>query len=226
MKKLIYILIFPFLFSSCSLMDDYTRGKQYAGFYEEKPVVMLIMPPINNTPNVEAKEALHTTITTPLVEAGYYVVSPNLSLDFLRSESAYDAELFIDGNLELFGSVFGADAAVFTIIDRWAKGGFGISTKIRYVIKSTKTNKVLFDRSCELYLDLRQESEGESSFLTALIDVATTVVNTAMTDQIVAARKCNYFILEDLPRVKYSPDYLQDAGRYVSEKDIVKVIRK
>jgi len=36
-----------------------TRESLYSGMYEEKPLVLLVMPPINNTTNVEAKDLLH-----------------------------------------------------------------------------------------------------------------------------------------------------------------------
>ena len=36
---------------------------------EEKPITLLVMPPINNSTNVEAKDLLYTSISRPLVEA-------------------------------------------------------------------------------------------------------------------------------------------------------------
>ena len=65
--------------------------------YEEKPVTLLVMPPINNSSNVEAKDLLYTSISKPLAEAGYYVISTMLAMDILKAESAYDAEMFVTG---------------------------------------------------------------------------------------------------------------------------------
>ena len=44
---------------------------------------------------------------------------------------------------------------------------------------------------------------------------------TAATDHILAARKANYYILRDIPRGKYSPEYMQDKQKAAEEKDIV-----
>ena len=161
--------------TSCGMSNSVTRESQYAKMYEEKPVTLLVMPPINNSANVEAKELLYTSISRPLVEAGYYVISPLLAMDVLKAESAYDAEMFFDAPLTPFRNYFGADAVVFSVIDTWTKKGMGIETKIRYVIKSAHTHEILFDRSCDLYLDLSVNSESKSA-LGALINLAASVI--------------------------------------------------
>ena len=149
MKKIYNLLIIGvalLLFSSCATTSSYTRASLYPKMYEERPVSLLVMPPINNTTNVEAKDLLYTSISYPLVEAGYYVVSPHLAMEFLKNESAYDAELFINGDISMFGKVFGVDAVIFSVVDKWEKQGLGIATHIRYLVKSTKTNEILFER--------------------------------------------------------------------------------
>ena len=220
MKRILYIIILCWIVTSCGMLNTVTRESQYAKMYEEKPITLLVMPPINNSSNVEAKDLLYTSISKPLVEAGYYVISPLLAMDILKAESAYDSELFFDGPLTTFQNYFGADAVVFSVIDTWAKIGTGLETKIRYVIKSAYTNEILFDRSCDLYLDLSVDS-GQKGLLAALVDLAASAINTATTDHIRAARKANYFILRDIPRGKYSPEYMLDKETAAEDKDIV-----
>lgn len=220
MKRILYFIILCCMTASCGMISTVTRESQYAKMYEEKPITLLVMPPINNSTNVEAKDLLYTSISRPLVEAGYYVISSLLAMDVLKAESAYDSELFFDAPLTTFQNYFGADAVVFSIIDTWAKKGTGIETKIRYVIKSAYSNEILFDRSCDLYLDLSIDS-GANGLLGALVDLAASAINTAATDHIKAARKANYYILSDIPRGKYSPDYMLDKGIIAEPKDVV-----
>ena len=224
MKRIIYFIILCCLTASCGVTNTVTRESQYAKMYQEKPVTLLVMPPINNSTNVEAKDLLYTSISRPLIEAGYYVISPLLAMDVLKAESAYDSELFFDAPLTAFQNYFGVDAVVFSVIDTWAKKGLGIQTKIRYVIKSAYTNEILFDRSCDLFLDLSVNS-GSNGLLGALVDLAASAINTAATDHIIAARKANYFILRDIPRGKYSPEHMLDKETAAEQKDIVANVR-
>ena len=227
MKRFIYFILATLVLTSCG-STGLTRSSLYPKMYEEKPVTLLVMPPINNSANVDAKELLYTSINRPLAEAGYYVISPTLAMEILKQESAYDAELFIDKPLKPFRDFFGADAVVFSIIDSWAKQGLGINTKIRYIIKSTLTDETLFDRSCDLYLDLSVDS-GKSSkdkgLLGVLVELAAGALNTALTDQIEAARKANYFIFQDLPVGKYDDLYLKDQDFAADPKDVKRTVK-
>lgn len=219
MKRFLFIIALAVLVSSCGMMTQTTRGQQYAKMYEEKPVTLLVMPPINNTANVEAKDLLYTSISRPLAEAGYYVISPLLAMDVLKAESAYDAEMFVDAPLTMFQKYFGCDAVVFSEINSWAKKGFTIEANIRYFIKSAATGEIIFDRSCDLILDLQVRSGG-SSALSVLVDLVASAINTAVTDHIVAARKANYFIFRDIPRGKYNPQFGLDMDVTAEKKDI------
>ena len=221
MKKIIIALACCLSVVGCTPL--LTRGQQYAKLYEHKPLTLLVMPPINNTTNVEAKELLYTSISRPLVEAGYYVISPYLAMDILKNESAYDAELFIDAPLSPFLRYFGADAVVFSVIDTWAKQGFGIRTKIKYIVKSAHTNEILFEKSCDLYLNLSGNS-GNTSPLAALVNLVASAVATAVTDHIVAARTANYYIFSDMPRGKYHPMFMQDKEKAATAKELTAVL--
>ena len=228
MKRIVSIILATLVLASCG-STGLTRSSLYPKMYEEKPVTLLVMPPINNSANVDAKELLYTSISRPLAEAGYYVISPTLAMEILKHESAYDAELFIDKPLKPFHDFFGADAVVFSVIDSWAKQGLGINTKIRYIIKSTLTDETLFDRSCDLYLDLSVDSRSDKSqsksLLNVLVDLAAGAINTALTDQIEAARKANYFIFRDLPVGKYDDLYLKDQDFAADPKDVKRTVK-
>ena len=229
MKRVLIILATIAILSSCGMTTGLTRGTQYPLMYKEKPVTLLVMPPINNTTNVEAKDLLYTSISKPLIDAGYYVIPPMITMEVLKEESAYDSEIFVDSSLDMFKTFFGADAVVFSEINKWAKVGVGIDADIRYFIRSATTGEILFDRSCDLFLDLSSDSDlddnKKTSLLSVLVDLATTAINTAMTDHIVAARKANNYIFEDLPRGKYSPQYMQDMDVHADEMNISKTVK-
>lgn len=218
--------------TSCtvSISSNLTKGEVYAKMYEEKPVSILVMPPINNTNNVEAKDLLYTSISQHIAEAGYYVVSPVMAMDVFKNESAYDAEYFIHSSLRKFKEYFGADAVVFAVIDKWAKEGFQIHTVISYIVKSTTTNEILFERSCDMTLNLMKSSNYGNGLAGALagvlVDVIVSAIDVATTEHIEAARIANTNVFKDLPYGKYSPLYLQDKELMSQDKHMILMLRK
>jgi hypothetical protein len=221
MNRIVLLVSFAgaVLFSGCS-SKLLPKATAYKGFYEEKPVSVLIMPPINKTANVDAKEFFHTTLNVPLANAGYYVIPPFLSMEILKQESAYDAELFLEAPLSKFGDVFGADLALFTIIHRWEKASLlgTITVEIEYLFKSVKTNEVVYQRRGQINVNNANTNYGQSSPLGLLIGLVATAVQTAATDHAVVGLACNNATLQDLPAGKYSPLNGNDAKQAAGEK--------
>ena len=143
--------------------------------YDEKPTTILLMPPINKSTNVEAKEYFHSTLMIPLANQGYYVIPPFLSMEILKRESAYDAELFLNSSLSKFGEVFGADIVLFTIIHKWDKSYGNVKVEVEYILKSTKTNEVLYTRRGTI--NYNTTVSGTAGAYGALADLALTAVN-------------------------------------------------
>lgn len=210
MKKIILFAIAAITLASCS--TSRTMGEQYPAMYEEKPLTIAIMPPINQTTHAEAKDYFYTTMYMPLCEKGYYVFSPYLTMEMFQSESAYDSELFIDGDLSMFRQVLNADAAMFTIIKDWRRNNIGgrITVDVEYILRSTKTSQTLYQKEGRIIVDTSVKAGG--GVLGALVGVVATAINTATTDKVVAGRKCNAFVLSDLPAGKYSNMFEKDSA--------------
>ncbi len=205
MKKIILLAIAAVTLASCSAPK--TMGEQYAAMYEEKPMSIAIMPPINQTTHAEAKDFFYTTLYLPLCEKGYYVFSPYLTMEMYQQESAYDAEMFLDKDISMFRNVLGADAAMFTIIKDWRRNNIGgrLKVDVEYILRSTKTGQTLYQREGIISVDTSVNGGGGG--LGALVGVIATAVKTAATDKVIAGRKCNAFVLSDLPAGKYSKMY-------------------
>ena len=178
------------------------RPAGYKAADEEKPQVVLIMPPVNRSRHFEAGELFHSTLGIPIADAGYYVIPTFLSKQMLEKEIAYDAELFHDQPLDALHEVFGADLALFTIIYKWDAGVPAAKNnntlrgpaaarnswiEIEYILKSTRTNEVLFARTGSFNFD--------------------TPASMGLLTEIELASRCNDFTFGDLPAGKYSPGY-------------------
>ena len=223
MKKLIGIIMAVMSLASCSTPT--TLSQQYPGMYEEKPLSIAIMPPINQTTHAEAKDYFYTTMYMPLCEKGYYVYSPYLTMEMFQQESAYDAEMFLEADLTPFRNVLDADAAMFTIIKDWRRNNVGgmLTVKIEYILRSTKTGQTLYTREGEIKVDT--SIDGGSGGLGALVGMIATAINTAATDKVVAGRKCTAFVLTDLPAGKYSPMHEKDASNPAGKKFIKATVK-
>jgi hypothetical protein len=216
MKKILFLFVVVGTFlSGCTTTEPIKKSVAYKGMYQEKPLTILLMPPINRSTNVEAKEYFHSTLNIPIANAGFYVIPPFLSMETLKKESAYDAELFLNAPLTKFGEVFGADLALFTIIHKWDKSGLAakVYVEVEYIIKSTKTNEILYTRTGEITYDTSVSTNAG-----LLASVALSALNTAITKYVDVARACNNYTFRDLPAGKYSTIYGTDGEQIAGKK--------
>lgn len=219
MKKYIILSLVAVLLSSCA--KQITRGEQYPNMYKEKPLTIAVMPPINRTNHVEAKDYFYTTLYAPLCEKGYYVYSPMMTMEMFQAESAYDAEMFIESDLSQFRNVLGADAAMFTIIKTWKRNNLGgkITAGVEYILRSTKTGETLYQREGLINVDTSSGGGG-------LIGVLATAISTAATDKVVAGRLCTVFVLNDMPEGKYGTLYDKDQKSLAGKSYIKATVKK
>lgn len=216
--RLMLIVLLGGMFMSCGAGKQ-TRGSLWAKMYEERPNAILVMPPINKTEHVAAKDFFYSSIAAPLVDRGYYVFSPYLTLDLLQQESAGDAEPFLEGTLAPFRKVLNADAVLFTVIKRWQKDilSSSIRVEVEYIMRSAKTDQELFRRNADVTVDTSIDSGM------GLLSMVVNAIATATTSKIVGARRANYFLLKDMPSGKYAPDHGKDQKQLVSSADISNV---
>lgn len=118
----------------------------YSAFQRAKPATLLVMPPVNDSPDVKATPAMWASATLPLAEAGYYVLPVTLVDETLRQngvDSASDAQEIALPKLREF---FGADAAVYIRVTKYGTSYAVVSSETRVEAEA----KVVDLRSGEL----------------------------------------------------------------------------
>ncbi|MCF0194108.1 MAG: DUF799 family lipoprotein [Bacteroidaceae bacterium] len=203
MKRYITIIVAAIVLAACGTQR--TLVEQYPKMYEEKPLSIAIMPPINQTTHADAKDYFYTTLYAPLCEKGYYVFSPYLTMEMFQNESAYDSEMFLEGDLSTFNQVLGADALMFTIVKGWSKSALGgsVTAHVEFILRSAKTGETIYQREGKV-------SVSTSSGQSGLLGLALTALNTALTDKIEAGRRCTAYVLSNMPAGKYHPMHDKD----------------
>ena len=146
-------------------------------------------------------------------------------MEMFQQESAYDAEMFLEADLTPFRNILDADAAMFTIIKDWGRNNIGgmLTVKVKYVLRSTKTGQTLYTREGEIKVNT--SVDGGNGAFGALVGMIATAINTAATDKVVAGRKCNAFVLSDLPAGKYSDMFEKDAKNPAGKKFVKATVK-
>jgi len=225
MKNKLFIYTITFftllLLSGCAGTTPTTKGSEFPKMYEEQPRSLLILPPINESSDAEAKRYYMTTVEVPFAQMGYYVFPVEMVSEIMKQEGVYDTELLYNMPLNKFYDYFGADAVLFTKIKAWkvsyAVIASTLTVSIEAIIKSTKTDQELWRYADTIVVDLSGGGGGGS--LSGLIASAiATAINTAAADYVDYARLANSRIVFTLPAGPYSPLYMQDQSMEIIDQ--------
>jgi len=153
-------------------------------FSEGRPRSILVMPPVNHSPDIKASTAFLATSTWPLAESGYYVIPVSLSNRMFRENGitvAEDAYAIAPSRLR---EIFGADSALYITITRYGVKYVGISS----VVEAAASTKLIDLRNGnELWSGRVAVSESSNNrrgnFLEMLISAAFDQINNVLLDR-------------------------------------------
>ncbi|MEY4753432.1 MAG: hypothetical protein RJA44_1107 [Pseudomonadota bacterium] len=91
----------------------------YSAFRAAKPATLLVLPPVNLSPDIKATPSVWSHATQPLAEGGYYVLPITLVDETLRQNGVQTAAEAQDIPAAKLREVFGADAAVYIKVLRY-----------------------------------------------------------------------------------------------------------
>jgi hypothetical protein len=117
MKRIVLIcaVLASLLLGACATRPS----KDYSAFQRARPASILVLPPLNESPDIKATPAVWASVTRPLAEAGYYVVPVTLTDETFRQNgvtTSYDAQQLPADKLRQF---FGADAALYLTVSEY-----------------------------------------------------------------------------------------------------------
>ena len=91
----------------------------YAAFLRAKPASLLVMPPLNESPDIKASPSVWAQATRPLAEAGYYVLPVTLVDETFRQNGVSTPNDAQEIPYPKLREIFGADAAVYIRIKQY-----------------------------------------------------------------------------------------------------------
>ena len=218
-NKIIILILSLIIINGCAII---TKGEAFPKMYKEKPVSILVLPPINESTAADAKEYYSTTIAEPLSFAGYYVFPIEIVNEVLKQEGIYDTELIVDLDPSKFKEYFGADAVLFTKIIAWNTSyyviGGNVKVHIAFDLVSTKTGETLWSYNDKLTVDTTADDNELGGAAGLLLQLAATAVQTAAQDYTPLAKKVNTTVLKTIPFGIYHTQHGTDQSLTGVEK--------
>ncbi|MCK6395173.1 DUF799 domain-containing protein [Zoogloea sp.] len=123
----------------------------YTAFKQSRPASILVIPPLNNSPDVAATYSMLSQVTLPLAEAGYYVFPVSLVDETFRQNGLVNPAEMNEVKLQKLREIFGADAALYISIKHYGTTYVVLSSESRVTADATlvdlRTEQVLWKGS-------------------------------------------------------------------------------
>jgi hypothetical protein len=175
-----------------------------ANDYEhKKPATILILPPVNKTPQEGVEDVVYPIFVRAIGERGYYVYSPEYVREIFNRNKLQDPGRIHALPVEKITNVFQPDAILFIAVEDWAAKyyvfGNTITTEISARLVETKKGEELFNMTYKYEYD---PSAGQSS-LAAMVVMAL-VTSVAEKSYLEPAARTNINVIAgQLPKGKY-----------------------
>jgi hypothetical protein len=96
-----------------------TKNVDYSAFKASKPRSIVVLPPLNESPEITATYSMLSQATLPLAEAGYYVLPVALVDETFRQNGLTVAGDMHSVSVTKLREIFGADAALYINITQY-----------------------------------------------------------------------------------------------------------
>jgi hypothetical protein len=187
-------------------------AKDYTEFNKSHPRSILVLPPINETTDVNATYSVLSCTTRPLAELGYYVFPVAVVDGYFRENGLTVPADIQQVPLAKLYEVFGADAVLYITIEKYGSKyqiiGSYTYVFVRATIVDCRTGTTLWSGRAQL----NYSGDSSSSLQEALIKAILSQVLNKVTDQAhQVASMADYQLLtipgQGLPKGPRHPEY-------------------
>jgi len=113
--KILFAFFVVLLMSGCATKTPW----DYSAFKASRPRSILVLPPVNNSPEVAATYSVMSFVTKPLSEAGYYVMPVGMVTQAFKENGMTQPSDMHQTAPEKLRQIFGADAAFYITITKF-----------------------------------------------------------------------------------------------------------
>ena len=183
------------LLGACSTTSGPKEDK-YALFRELMPHSILVLPPVNESVDVNAPYSWLTTATMPIAEQGFYVFPVAIIDQFMKENGLPNPEDMHGAPLDKLGEIFGADAVLYVTLTEFGQKFELLSSTTRVdavaQLVDIGTGQVIWNGALN-YADDGNNSNNQGGLLGALVNAAITQIGESINDSTHdAAKLANY----------------------------------
>lgn len=206
-----------FVLSGCAA-NQVPKGELFPKMYSDMPKTVLVLPAINHSTAADAPYLYSSTIAQPLANAGFYVLSTEITRKFFENEGLTTGEQLSAVPPAKFRQIFGADAVLYVTIEKWDTNYFiiggNVTVGISYLLKSTRTGAELWSYANQMVVDTGGDSNNNGGLLGALI---ATAIKTSTQDYVPIAAQVNFMALNNIPYGDYHNLHGKDQSMMTSD---------
>lgn len=125
--RLAALLAAALLLGGCATRKPY----DYTAFKEARPASILVLPPLNSSPDINATYSMMSQATAPLAESGYYVFPVTLVDETFKQNGLTSPADIHDVSTAKLREIFGADAALYINVKQYGTSYVVISSETR-----------------------------------------------------------------------------------------------
>jgi hypothetical protein len=110
--------------TACALLLALTgcatqQPMDYSAFKQARPRSILVLPPVNDSPDVNATFSMLAQSTRPLAESGYYVMPVTLVNETFQQNGLHNPPEMHGVSQQKLREIFGADAAMYIRVKQY-----------------------------------------------------------------------------------------------------------
>jgi hypothetical protein len=188
-----------------------TQPYDYTAFKQNRPASMLVLPPLNETPDVLATYGVLAHVTLPLAEAGYYVTPVSLMDETFRQNGLNNPAEIHDVSPHKLREIFGADAAVYIKVSQYGTSYAVIASETRVTVDGRivdlRSGDLLWQGRATASSAESRNNQNQGGLLGLLvIAIVNQIVETAADASVIYARTASHRLLSPRPNgVLYGP---------------------
>lgn len=103
----------------------------YSAFKESRPASILVLPPLNSSPDIKATYSMLAQTTWPLAESGYYVLPVTLVDETFRQNGLQTPADIHELPAAKLREIFGADTALYIHVKQYGTSYMVVSSETR-----------------------------------------------------------------------------------------------